>query len=576
MKVDELNKRLEDEFPSIYNSILINGKWGIGKTYYIKNEFFQYKNPIYISLFGINNFIDFKHQIYCELNAILGFLKKINRKLEGVNFGIGVFSLSVPYFESDIVKKIEDKNKEITLVIDDLERKSSNIKMEEILGLIESLARIKGVNIIIISYEEKIQEKDKKIYNDFKEKVIQKTYQISKYSENALNNIINTLKLKYIKDDALKIRIKQKIKEFFIIHNVSNLRTIEKAIRYVNFIFHKINNKNLLEKEIEDLVISCLAIVVQDVEKIYEDLLSKDSLRNVIINEEFGNIACNIIENYFNEDIQTSGKHTIINLLFEIYNDKDVKNNIEKINKYYEDKREFSKKDASLDEDNMFYLSEEHQVQIIENFYKENVLKINSKINLNNWFRKLNSMYCYAKIINKHTIFEEDIIKKAMNNYIEQTTNDEELYHLLDENLYLDIIDTKMKEYNQIFNEEKINKYYWKKIEILKEKINKNDVKYENITNVFSIYREKKSTEREQIIREIESNNYFIPNLNEDINENMWRLSHKIWNEMKKLSDDRDTKFENFVRNILEKSSTLGKYRINLLNKQYNIKIDEI
>ncbi len=45
---------------------------------------------------------------------------------------------------------------------------------------------------------------------------------------------------------------------------------------------------------------------------------------------------------------------------------------------------------------------------------------------------------------------------------------------------------------------------------------------------------------------------------------------------MKKLSDDRDTKFENFVRNILEKSSTLGKYRINLLNKQYNIKIDEI
>src|SRR5699024_23768 len=131
------------------------------------------------------------------------------------------------------------------------------------------------------------------------------------------------------------------------------------------------------------------------------------------------------------------------------------------------------KKDASLDEDNMFYLSEEHQVQIIENFYKENVLKINSKINLNNWFRKLNSMYCYAKIINNHTIFEEDIIKKAMNNYIEQTTNDEELYHLLDENLYLNIIDTKMKEYNQIFNEEKINKYYWKKIEILKEKINK-------------------------------------------------------------------------------------------------------
>lgn len=63
MKIDELNNRLEDEFPNIYNTILINGNWGIGKTHFIKKEFLKYKNPMYLSLFEINSFEEFKIQL---------------------------------------------------------------------------------------------------------------------------------------------------------------------------------------------------------------------------------------------------------------------------------------------------------------------------------------------------------------------------------------------------------------------------------------------------------------------------------------------------------------------------------
>ena len=35
MTVDELKERLEDEFQNIYKCILINGDWGIGKSYFL-------------------------------------------------------------------------------------------------------------------------------------------------------------------------------------------------------------------------------------------------------------------------------------------------------------------------------------------------------------------------------------------------------------------------------------------------------------------------------------------------------------------------------------------------------------
>lgn len=578
MKIDELKKRLEDEFPKIYNPILINGKWGIGKTYFIKKEFLKYKNPIYISLFGINSFEDFKVQMYFELDKILGFIKKVNKSIENTNIGIGWFSMSIPYFEQDIVKIIKRKKKEFLIVIDDLERKSSNINMEEILGLLESLTAIKELNIIIIANEEKMQPDDKTIYDNFKEKVIQKTYNIDEYSKKALSGIINTISLENIKKDIQRINIKQCIEEFFLEHKVSNLRTVEKAIKFLSFILGKINVKELSEKEINDIVIICISIVVQDVEKLYESPLNneKDSFMNALIEEQVGEMSYNIIKNYFKEKLTVSGKHNIINPLFEIYNDKDTENNVNKINKYFEDKKELSKNDLKIDEDNMFYLSEEHQIHVVENFYKECVLKTNSKIDINNWFKKLNSMYCYAKIIDKHSIFEEEKILSAMDSYMEQIIVEGDLYHLLDKNMYLDISDEKMKEYNNILNQKKINKYYWTKIDNLKCLIANDKVKYEDVESLFSLYRENRCTEKEKIVEEIEKNNYFIPNLNGDISEKKWTLSHKIWSEMHTEKTFRDNKFEKFVKKLLEQSTTLGKYRINSLNEQYKIIIDEI
>ena len=47
MKIDELDKRLDNEFSSVYKTVLVDGDWGIGKTYLIKNKYKCNINVIY-------------------------------------------------------------------------------------------------------------------------------------------------------------------------------------------------------------------------------------------------------------------------------------------------------------------------------------------------------------------------------------------------------------------------------------------------------------------------------------------------------------------------------------------------
>ena len=63
MNIDELQERLDKELTNIYKNVLINGEWGIGKTYFI-NNYSKDKNSIYISLFGIDSLESFIFNIY--------------------------------------------------------------------------------------------------------------------------------------------------------------------------------------------------------------------------------------------------------------------------------------------------------------------------------------------------------------------------------------------------------------------------------------------------------------------------------------------------------------------------------
>ena len=92
------------------------------------------------------------------------------------------------------------------------------------------------------------------------------------------------------------------------------------------------------------------------------------------------------------------------------------------------------------------------------------------------------------------------------------------------------------------------------------------------LDTLFSIYTENNANiDKQGIINKIKENKYFIPNLNYDISEKMWSFAHTIWEKARNYKELRDDSFEKCVKELLKTSTTIGKYRIESLNEQYDI-----
>lgn len=597
MTIDELSGRLKDEFQEIYNCVLINGAWGIGKSYYLEKEFLKDKDFVKISLFGLNSIEEVKTAIYSQLNKKLNIIKNgFYRFFSGSSvtlFG-GVVSLPIPYFENDINKAIEkkikkteqdkindwknEKKSKYIMIIDDLERKSSNIKMEDILGIIESFSLIKNLSIIVVANEEKIEDKeDRKIYNDFKEKVIKKTYNVDKYSQNALKQILENscknIKLKVERKELLK----NNIIEIFEQQNIKNLRTLEKVCYFIKLILKNLNVEEITDKEFSDLILISSYVVIEDIEKKYEEEENrkrkereekgKTTIREALEESNSNTFVYCIIKNYLKEIVFSNIKIDLVNFIYQIYKDINIKSNFNRIAKYYKDLHILNDKDNSKVEKDLFYLSEEELNLKINAFYNKFVLEVNKSIDANNWFKKFSENYYYAEKIGIETIFEDDKIQKAMDGYVENLNSEENLFNLIKRQMLHNEDNEKIKYYRKILNKKIANWFYNKKIDNLKENFSS-----ENIEIIFSIYTEDQyDIDKSKIIERIKEENYFIPNLNGELTDNIWGIAHTIWEQARRYREYRDKTFEECVENILSTATVLGKYRINSLNEQYQI-----
>ena len=70
------------------------------------------------------------------------------------------------------------------------------------MGLFESLSSIEKVDVILIANSEKMLPEDKSKFNNFKEKVIEKIYNIDEYSEKAESSIIK----KYLNNKLISFK----------------------------------------------------------------------------------------------------------------------------------------------------------------------------------------------------------------------------------------------------------------------------------------------------------------------------------------------------------------------------------
>lgn len=247
-----------------YNVVLFDGTWGIGKTYAISEALTNNDNVCKISMFGLSDANQIYHEVLFQLalkNNIGGKLGEIaNNFLEG---------LSTVWEKAGQAKEIINniaKEKELFLllsktfktlhvvVIDDLERCSDKINLEEVFGIVEELKHCSYVKVIMVAHIEKIEGLNKEIFDKYNEKVIDRIYHITEISQD-------------IDWANMKIHVGF-ITEFLEQHKVKNLRTLEKAQRFFDDVKLYCNNISD-ERFINEIRLICFAIVVETIDKLY-------------------------------------------------------------------------------------------------------------------------------------------------------------------------------------------------------------------------------------------------------------------------------------------------------------------
>ena len=254
-------------------ALMITGEWGIGKTYYFKNilskeisktstfnnDSKKYR-PILVSLFGLKSIEEIQSEIFLCLYPILK-----NSKLKlGASIGKAV-TKGILHLKGlgEYTKYIEEVNvntkdfinfEELVLCFDDLERISENLKLEELIGYINSLVENENVKVIIIANENKIETKN---YHILKEKVVGNSIEFISNINDTFDSLIEVkfssfpLYLNFLKEN-----------KSFIINIFSkkskNIRILNYCLSYFQNIFSEITNnlnaENILKEKEKEIL----------------------------------------------------------------------------------------------------------------------------------------------------------------------------------------------------------------------------------------------------------------------------------------------------------------------------------
>lgn len=190
-KISELIGNIES---SPYKCILIDGNWGIGKTYEVIRGKEKNTRAKMVSLFGIKNSNELYQKLFWQIvSDRSGFRTAVKSLLvlsKGVTTYYGVDKIAEKVLEampkeSELIEKYLENNKEKqVLIFDDIERIGPQFELHDFLGIVERLIQKESVKIVLVANTNAFNEKQKKIYDTYCEKVIDKIYNIDSFSDN--------------------------------------------------------------------------------------------------------------------------------------------------------------------------------------------------------------------------------------------------------------------------------------------------------------------------------------------------------------------------------------------------------
>lgn len=322
-----MNKHIDNfldyygELESPQYAVLIKGKWGSGKTHYIKEYKkrldSQSKKYIYVSLYGVMNydeietkFLETLHPKLYNKKTILagkiakGFLKgALKIDLDGDGQADTTVNAQFPALSTSDLLNTQDH----ILIFDDLERCSLSIN--DMLGYINYFVEHQDYKVLIIANEIEL-DKDKK-YKEIKEKLVGKTFELTSNSDLAFDNFINNLKNDGNKDIFLKN--KELILETYNQSGYDNLRILRQTILdferfYEKILIKYLDKKDLFKDILKQFFIFSIEnknseIDIWNLESIYEEFMSNQVENNFQSSDESKELQYSKIIDKYNYDL---------------------------------------------------------------------------------------------------------------------------------------------------------------------------------------------------------------------------------------------------------------------------------
>lgn len=291
--VEKIIRNIDEEFYT-YKCILVDGTWGIGKSYMVRKALEDKKDrTCFVSLFGMDNVQQIYHEILFQLllrsadgGKMIRWLKDATKVFGNFSYGAKNINtvLESRFSELDALvalsQKFETKH---VVVIDDLERYKESLKLREIFGVIENLKQCHDIYVIAVANLNELE--NKKEFDKYNEKVIDRIFQITEYSSQIKWSNLNV-------EPSFAVRFFQK-------HKTANLRTIQKAQRFFSDVSGYCDGikDERFRDEIRQI---CFAVVIEDTDKLYyidpqnRDNSSKENRIQNIMEEQENKIESRI------------------------------------------------------------------------------------------------------------------------------------------------------------------------------------------------------------------------------------------------------------------------------------------
>jgi hypothetical protein len=168
--------------------VAISGAWGSGKSYWWNHYIPTLEiRTTYISLFGVADVSEMEQRLLVASLGIqdpaaetritkgfqtLGKLAKIGAEAFKDVPGAGIMGSLEGYLGSVVRDAAYSRLEHAVIAIDDLERRSSTLTLEQVLGFVSRLREVWNASVVLILNESRLSDGDKARLNEFREKVI--------------------------------------------------------------------------------------------------------------------------------------------------------------------------------------------------------------------------------------------------------------------------------------------------------------------------------------------------------------------------------------------------------------------